>query len=68
MNTTRRGLAATALPLLFLGAATPGAQAKTAGPSLADACTAEDGPKACASGKAAAGGCRHCAAIAKGRR
>lgn len=67
MTRTRRGLAATALPLLFLAGAARGALAKTAGPFEAEACAPEQGAKGCASGKGAAGGCPHCAAAAKGR-
>ena len=61
------GLAATALPLLFIAGSTRVALAKTAGPLEAAACSPQDGPKGCTTGKGAAGGCPHCAAASKGR-
>ncbi len=67
MTTTRRGLAATALPLLLVAGSARMALAKSAGPLEADACMPQDGPKGCATGKGAFGGCPHCAAAFKGR-
>ncbi|WP_230165634.1 hypothetical protein [Roseomonas sp. CECT 9278] len=76
MNITRRGIAATALPLLTLGAGLRAASAKSAGPEMPGACTAGAPSKACAEAKArfvADGGqdefaCAHCAAASKGQR
>jgi hypothetical protein len=76
MNTTRRGLAATALPLLMLGAGLRAASAKSAGPLMPDACTPGAPSKACAEAKARfvadggqdAPGCPHCAAASKDSR
>lgn len=76
MTTTRRGLAATALPLLMLGAGLRAADAKSAGPAMPQACMPGAPSKACAEAKArfiADGGedgfrCAHCAAASKDRR
>ncbi len=78
MNTTRRGLAATALPLLMLGAGLRAAAAKSAGPEPVpdDACTPGTPSKRCAAAKARfiadgagdAAGCPHCAAASKDAR
>ncbi len=76
MNITRRGIAATALPLLLLGAGLRAAAAKTAGPAMADACTPGAPSKACAEAKARfvadggddAIGCAHCAEASKDKR
>lgn len=77
MNITRRGIAATALPLLMLGAGLRAAAAKTAGPPMAEACGPGTPSKACAEAKARfvadggqddAYGCAHCAAASKDRR
>ena len=67
MPITRRGLVATTLPLLMLSGTARVTFAKTGAPLQADACRPQDGPKACATGKGAAGGCPHCAALAKQR-
>lgn len=71
--TTRR-LAASALPLLLLGAAWRPAGAKSLGPQDAAACSADGTPKRCAEAKARfladegdTGGCPHCAALSKGK-
>ena len=70
--TTRRRLAATALPLLMLAAAPRGAAAKSSGPAEPGACRPGLPAKACAEAKARFvadggddGGCPHCAAAAK---
>jgi hypothetical protein len=76
MNTTRRTLAATALPLLLLGAGLRAAAAKSAGPEALDACVPGEPSKRCAAAKARfladggedAGGCPHCAALSKDKR
>ncbi len=76
MTITRRGIAATALPLLMLGAGLRAATAKTAGPATPDACLPGAPSKACAEAKArfvADGGedalvCAHCAALSKDKR
>ena len=76
MNTTRRGLAATALPLLMLGAGLRAAAAKSAGPAMPEACVPGAPSKACAEAKARfvadggedAFGCAHCAAASKDAR
>ncbi len=71
--TTRR-LAASALPLLLLGAAWRPAGAKALGPQDLAACSADGPSKRCADPKARfladggqAGGCAHCAALSKGK-
>ena len=76
MSTTRRGLAATALPLLMLGAGLRAAAAKSAGPETLDACVPGEPSKRCAAAKARLladggedpGGCPHCAAASKDKR
>lgn len=76
MNATRRGLAATALPLLLLGAGMRGATAKSAGPEALEACRPGAPTKQCAAAKARfvadggqdGGGCPHCAAASKDER
>lgn len=78
MTTTRRGLAATALPLLMLGAGLRAAAAKSAGPEPvpADACVPGTPSKRCAAAKArfnaeaadGAGACPHCVAASKDAR
>jgi hypothetical protein len=76
MSTTRRRLAATALPLLMLGAGLRAAAAKSGGPALPAACTPDAPSKACAEAKARfvadggqdAFGCPHCAAASKDTR
>ncbi|BDG72501.1 hypothetical protein [Roseomonas fluvialis] len=75
MNTTRRALSATALPLLLFGAGLRAAAAKSAGPDTpdAEACVPGEPSKRCAAAKArfladggeAASGCPHCAAVSK---
>jgi hypothetical protein len=74
MSMTRRGLAATLMPMLALGAALRPAAAKTAGPP-ADACRPGDPGKRCAAAKAHFvadageddGGCPFCARPADGK-
>lgn len=76
MNTTRRALTATALPLLLLGAGLRAAAAKSAGPEMPEACTPGAPSKACAAAKARfvadggadGGGCPHCAAASQDKR
>jgi hypothetical protein len=78
MNTTRRAISATALPLLLFGAGLRSAAAKSAGPGAVagDACVANEPSKRCAAAKArfvadggeAGGGCPHCAAASKDAR
>jgi hypothetical protein len=74
MSMTRRGLAATLMPLLALGAGLSPAAAKTAGPPD-DACRPGDPAKRCAAAKAHfvadagedGGGCPYCAPPADGK-
>jgi hypothetical protein len=78
MNTTRRALSATALPLLLFGAGLRAAAAKSAGPEalVGEACVPGEPSKRCAAAKArfladggeAGGGCPHCAAASKNSR
>lgn len=71
--TTRRRLAASALPLLLLAAAPRLATAKSAGPAEIETCRPGAPSKACAEAKARfladggddGGGCPHCAALTK---
>jgi hypothetical protein len=74
MTTTRRGLAATALPLLLLGAGLRAAASTSAGPGEAIAPCRPGAPsRACAEAQArlvadggtAGGGCAYCAARGK---
>lgn len=75
MSTTRRGLAATALPLLLLGAGMRAAAAKSAGPGPLEACRPDAPLAACAEAKArlladggdGAGVCPHCAGLRRGK-
>lgn len=68
--TTRRRLAASALPLLLIAAAPRFASAKSAGPAELAACRPGAPSRACAEAKARfladggeGGGCPHCAAL-----
>lgn len=69
--TSRRLLAASALPLLFLAATARGTAAKSLGPAALEACRPGAPAPACQAAKnalyadgAAGGGCPHCSAAA----
>lgn len=75
--TTRRRLAATALPMLLLAAAAPRAMAKSLGPAALEACRPGQPAAACAEAKTRlladggapgdAGLCPHCADLLRGK-
>lgn len=74
--TTRRRLAATALPMLLVAAAAPRAMAKSLGPATPEACRPGQPAAACTAakarlladgGKGDAGSCLHCAGLLQGK-